>query len=63
MTILMQMCVRMRFGTDEIMCDHLTYEDLHLASVVSMDDIICDDLTYDDLNPVVFENAVLGLMI
>ena len=33
-----------------IMCDDITCEDLHLASVAGMDDIPCDDLTYDDLN-------------
>ena len=33
------------------MCDDITCEDLHLASVVGMDDITCDDLTYDDLSP------------
>ena len=33
------------------MCDDITCEDLHLASVAGMDDIACDDLTYDDLNP------------
>ena len=31
---------------DGIMCDDITCEDLHLASVAGMDDI-----TYDDLNP------------
>ena len=36
---------------DDIMCDDITCEDLHLASVAGMDDITCDDLTYDDLNP------------
>ena len=36
---------------DDIMCDDITCEDLHLASVAGMDDIPCDDLTYDDLNP------------
>ena len=36
---------------DDIMCDDITYEDLHLASVAGMDDIPCDDVTYDDLNP------------
>ena len=36
---------------DCIMCDDITCEDLHLASVAGMDDITCDDLTYDDLNP------------
>ena len=35
---------------DDIMCDNITCEDIHLASVVEMDDITCDDLTYDDLN-------------
>ena len=30
---------------DNIMCDDITCEDLHLASVAGMDDI-----TYDDLN-------------
>ena len=33
------------------MCDDITFEDLHLASVAGMDDIPCDDLTYDDLSP------------
>ena len=33
------------------MCDDITCEDLHLASVAGMDDITSDDLTYDDLNP------------
>ena len=36
---------------DDIMCDDITCEDLHLSSVAGMDDIPCDDLTYDDLNP------------
>ena len=40
-----------RIGIDDIMCDDITCEDLHLASVAGMDDIPCDDLTYDDLNP------------
>ena len=44
------------------MCDDITCEDLHLASVVGMDDITCDDLTYDDLNPEC-ETIGLGLMI
>ena len=35
---------------DDIMCDYITYEDLHLASVAGMDNIPCDDRTYDDLN-------------
>ena len=29
---------------DDIMCDDITCEDLHLASVAGMDDIISDDL-------------------
>ena len=33
------------------MCDNITFEDLHLASLARMDDITCDDLTYEDLNP------------
>ena len=36
---------------DSIMCDDITCEDLHLASVAGMDDILCDNLTYDDLYP------------
>ena len=36
---------------DEIMCDDITCDDLHLACVAGMDDIPCDYLTYDDLNP------------
>ena len=32
------------------MCDDITFEDLHLASVAGMDDIPYDDLKYDDLN-------------
>ena len=35
----------------DIMCDYITCEDLHLASVARMDAVRCDDLTYDDLNP------------
>ena len=35
---------------EDIMCDDITYEYLHLPSVAGMDDIACDDLTYDDLN-------------
>ena len=37
---------------DDIMCDDITFKDLHLVSVAWMDDIPCDDLTYDDLNQV-----------
>ena len=44
------------------MCDEITCEDLHFASVARMDDITCDDLTYDDLNPEC-EIIGLGLMI
>ena len=36
---------------DDIMCDDITSEDLHLASVAGIDDIPCDDLTYNDINP------------
>ena len=36
---------------NDIMCDDMTCEDLHLASVAGMVDITCDDLTYDDPNP------------
>ena len=36
---------------DDIMCDDITYEDQHLASIGGMDDIKFYDLTYDDLNP------------
>ena len=35
---------------DDIMCDDITCEYLHLASVDGMDDITCDDLTYGDLS-------------
>ena len=47
------------YGTriDDIMCDDITYDDLHLASVAGMDYI-----TYDDINPEC-ENMGLGLMI
>ena len=45
------------------MCDDVTCEYPHLASMVGMDDIICDDLTYDDLKPDVCENVVMGYMI
>ena len=48
---------------DDIMCDDITCEDLHLASVAGMDDITCDDLIYDELNPDVCGIVVLGLMI
>ena len=36
---------------DDIMCDDIICEDLHLASVAGIGDIVCDNLTYDDLNP------------
>ena len=36
---------------NDIMCDDITREDLHLASVAGMDNMPCDDLTYDDINP------------
>ena len=29
---------------DDIMCNDITCEDLHLASVAGLDDITCDDL-------------------
>ena len=35
---------------DDIMCDDISCEDLHLSSVAGLDDIPCDDLIYDDLN-------------
>ena len=44
------------------MCDDITCEDLHLASVAGLDDITCDDQTYDVLNPE-SESIGLGLMI
>ena len=33
------------------MCDDITRDDLHLASVAGMVDITCNNLTYVDLNP------------
>ena len=36
---------------NDIMCDDITCEDLHLAGVAGMDDITCADLTYDKPNP------------
>ena len=36
---------------DHIMCDDITCEYLHLASVAGMDDITFEDQIYDDLNP------------
>ena len=36
---------------DEIKCDDITCEELHLASVARMDDITCDDLTFNHLSP------------
>ena len=41
---------------DDIMCDNITCEELHLASVAGMADITCDDLTYGDLNPACVRN-------
>ena len=35
---------------EDIKCDDITREDIHLVSVAGLDDITCDDLTYDDLN-------------
>ena len=40
------------------MCDDITCEGLHLASMAGMDDITCDDLTYDDPTP---ECEIMGL--
>ena len=45
------------------MCDGITCEDLHLASMAGMDDITFHDLPYIELNPDECENVVLGLMI
>ena len=49
------------------MCDDITYEDLHLASVAGMDDIPYDDLKYDDLKYDVLNQECMklwdGLMI
>ena len=36
---------------DDVMCDDITCEDLHLASMAGMVDITSDDLPYDDLSP------------
>ena len=36
---------------DDIMCDDITTEDLHLMSVAGMDDITCKNLTDEDQNP------------
>ena len=36
---------------DDIMCDNIICEELHLASVAGRYDIICDDLTYNNRNP------------
>ena len=50
-------------GIDDIMCNDIICEDLHLASMAGMDNITCDDLTFYDLNPDVCENVLLGLML
>ena len=50
-------------GIDDIICDDITREDLHLPSMAGMDNMTCDDLTYDGLNLDVCENELLGLMI
>ena len=42
------------------MCDDITCEDLHHASMTGMDDITCDDLTFDDINP---ECEIIGLVL
>ena len=49
-------------GIDDIMCDDIICDALHLASIAGMDDITCDDLTFDDLN-LECEIMGLGLMI
>ena len=36
---------------DDIMCEDITCEDQHLASMAGINDKTCDDLTYDDLSP------------
>ena len=36
---------------NDIMCDDMNCDVLHLAIVAGMDDITCDYLSYDDLNP------------
>ena len=33
------------------MCDDMTCEDVHLASLARMEDVTSDILTFDDLNP------------
>ena len=38
-------------GIEDIMCDDITCEDLHLPSVTGMYDITCEYQTFDDLNP------------
>ena len=50
-------------GIYDIMCDDITCEDLHLASITGLYDLTCDVQMYNDLNPDVYENVVLGLMI
>ena len=42
------------------MCDDITCDDLHLASVAGMDDITCEDQTYDDRNQ---ECEIMGLVL
>ena len=43
--------------------DDITCEDLHHASIAGMDDITYDDLTFEDLKPDVCGNMVLGMLI
>ena len=50
-------------GIDDIICDDIKYEDLHLANLAGMDDITCDDIIFDNRHPDVCENVVFGLMI
>ena len=40
------------------MCDDITCDDLHFASVAGMDDVTCDHVTNGDLNP---ECQIMGL--
>ena len=45
------------------MCDDVTCEYVHLASMTGMDDITCEYLTFDDQNPDVCKNVVFELII
>ena len=48
MTIYIQSMCDCGIWINDVMCDNITYEDLHLANVAGMGYIISDDLTYDD---------------